>query len=854
MIRFYTQLIAFILFLLIGLPAGPVTAETERIKVTGSRIKRIDMEGVAAVDVISRADIDRSGVSTVSDLLRNQTISSQGTYRSKVNGENYTVEGVNLRGLGEENTLVLLDGHRIPDEGGQGIVDLSVIPLDAVERVEILRDSASAIYGSDAAGGVVNIITRRDFNGMSFSLRTSKPSEPGGEESRFGWIGGVSTGRLRLLTTLSYREKKPVAYKDREWTSNGTSYYAIPANVIPLAGDYSRKVVRHDNCPASSTGVGSGLDNVCFYDFAATSGLVPKTESFSLLNKFEYDLTRDLQFFMIGRAVRSTNTWNMAPNAGPYDLAANQHGPISGTLAEDGTAVTIDADVPVRLTYRAVPFGNRLFDEENTVMAATMGLRGTVQDEWDWEVSVGENRQKKYRLNPGGFFLKDYLIKAISGTLTDTAGNPVTYDPFTESPDSSIVAAASYEPQSIITTDLRSANAVVSGEVAQLAGGPLGLAVGASAFRHRFQFHNDPQVEIDNVAGRGLALSDQGSRDNNAVFVELVMPWGEGLETQLAGRYDQYSDFGNTLNPKFGFAWKPVERLLLRGNMATGFRAPDLKDLYRGGTPGYDDAVDALRCRTDGDCDTKIEILYQESGNRDLEEERSRSWNFGMVVQATDQISVGADYWYLKRTNMIQVPLLKDILQAEADGTLQGATVIRGAPATGETTGNVDEVFLSPQNVGTAEDAGLDLNLEVSQRLGAQRLGFHSRYSRRAYMRQSRSKGAPVEDVLGDWGKPKDRAMNTLTWSLAEHAVLLRHHFVGGHDNSKGDGKISSLGTWDMQYVLEHPFDGRLTLGALNLFDTAIPLDLGQRGDSRRRSELYGVNKRVLYTQITQKF
>ena len=265
------------------------TKKVERIEVTGSHIKRTEVEGVSSVIVIDREKIEKSGFSTVSELMQNMTISSNGSYgASTVNDTRGTVTNVNLRGLGPENTLVLLDGKRIPDEAGLGVVDLSTIPMAAVERIEVLKDSASAIYGSDATGGVVNIITRKDLNGSSFYARASSPKGDGGNSTEFAYLTGVNQGDFRVLTTLNFRKTEPVFYRDRDWTKQGLSTYAYPANY-----DAGNGLLAHDNCAVPQDEripVQTGGDPICSYNYGNTSAFSPKTTQVGFMNNFEYDV------------------------------------------------------------------------------------------------------------------------------------------------------------------------------------------------------------------------------------------------------------------------------------------------------------------------------------------------------------------------------------------------------------------------------------------------------------------------------------------------------------------------------------------------------------------------------------
>ena len=202
-------------------------ATLDTIEVTGSRIKRADVEGALPITVINRAQIDASGEISVADYLRATTFNSFGSIRPQSGSSAQATAGIGLRGLGEGRTLVLIDGRRAPVAAATGTFqDINAIPLAAVERIEILSDGASAIYGSDAIGGVVNIITRKDFNGAEFSYGRGMPSRAGGDTENASIIFGASSDRGRVLAGISMNDRDIVFQRDREWSNGGASSFS----------------------------------------------------------------------------------------------------------------------------------------------------------------------------------------------------------------------------------------------------------------------------------------------------------------------------------------------------------------------------------------------------------------------------------------------------------------------------------------------------------------------------------------------------------------------------------------------------------------------------------------------------
>jgi len=191
-------------------------ASVERVQVTGSHIKRLDVEGASPLQTITRKDMEKTGYNSVSDVLRDTTANSFGSTREASGSNAAGVAHVNLRGLGSSNTLVLLNGQRLPSDAVTGAVDLNLIPMAAVERIEVLKDGASATYGSDALGGVVNIITRKDFTGSEISLAQTTPEASGGKRQEISLVNGINKGRFNMVNVVQYRDNDLIYSRDRE--------------------------------------------------------------------------------------------------------------------------------------------------------------------------------------------------------------------------------------------------------------------------------------------------------------------------------------------------------------------------------------------------------------------------------------------------------------------------------------------------------------------------------------------------------------------------------------------------------------------------------------------------------------
>ena len=334
--------------------------------------------------------------------------------------------------------------------------------------------------------------------------------------------------------------------------------------------------------------------------------------------------------------------------------------------------------------------------------------------------------------------------------------------------------------------------------------------------------------------------------------MELALPVTSDLEIQLAARHDVYSDFGATTNPKLGFKYLPTERILVRGNVGTGFKAPTLSEIYKGTQIGLVNLVDTPKNGLDStDITTEVEI--ETSGNENLEEETSLAYNFGVVAEPFNGLSIGADYWYIKIEDIVREMEPQDVLDSIAKGeSFDGVSVSR----IGGETGRLERITLPVMNLGTSEDAGVDTNIAYRFNVGANKFFVNADYSRKLFARSVPFPGQPQEDTLYDRGEPRWRANTSATWSLASHAVSLRNNQIGEQRSENDDSlKIGSYSTYDLQYAWAHPWGGTIAVGALNVLDKDFPRDPTERaGDDVRVLELFNPNGRVLYMNLNQTF
>ena len=654
--------------------AQPALAQDIRISVTGTNIKRVDAETAAPIEVITRADIEASGLQTISDVVRQITANNNGTVSpSFTNGFSASGSAVSLRGLGPASTLVLLNGRRLAsfglaEDAHASYVDLQQIPFDAVERIEVLKDGASAIYGSDAVAGVVNVILRQQYTGFTATGTAGTTSSGQGNQYKgaltFG-AGDLTRDRYNLFVTLDgQRQEALPSNRGRDYIgSNDLRFMGLPdwrpgspasisansllGNVRPVAatnpdgppGPY--RSLPGDCAPVNRDGP------FCRWERKDYTDLQPAIDRFNVFARGTYRVRDDVEAYaeLAYFAVR-TDTRNPPPSTRGiwYDPSTrsiasslNIHLPVSHPDNPFGANGQV-----ARLYYQDGALGGADSAFETRTQRYLAGVKGTTSG-WDWDVG-GLYIRSDTDVTRRNLYSYDRLLQGLAGTgpygyyrVGASAGrnDPAVYDWI--APDRSFTAVSE---NTVV-------DAKASRDLYRLAGGQLALAVGYEFRREEVANPGVPGQETGNVVGLGYSTAF-GSRNVNAVYGELYAPLLANLEVTAAVRYDHYSDAGGTVNPKVGVKWTALPSLVLRGTWQTAFRAPGL---YETGSIGaaFGQARDPVRCPVTGlpaDCAALgLGILV---GNPGLDPETSTTYTLGAIWEPVPGLSAVLDYWNIK--------------------------------------------------------------------------------------------------------------------------------------------------------------------------------------------------------------
>ncbi len=837
----------------------PSSGRVEKLEVTGSHIKRIDVEGPSPVLTLDREYLDRTGYNSVADVLRDNTVSGLGSDREAglSGGADAGAATTSVRGMGADSVLVLLDGQRMPTIGGRTTVDLNLIPMAAIDRIEILKDGASAIYGSDALGGVINFITKKDYDGANIALTHSQPEAKGGARSDISASYGKSTNKYNFLAVGQYRTNKSIAMRDRDF------FMPPPEALSPTGSPGSwRNHTGGAYNPGSSADPCNGVvdgNGRCNFDYSPFMNVIPDLEQFSGLISGRYKINDNLEFFGQALATRRIVNTVLAPApdnftdqsalVGGIDTrvpkaVADGWGLPPGATTVNPTKPGNDVDVLYRLVEEAGPRRSEVTTDN---IGVTTGVKGYMGDTWDWELTTNYSQSQTVNRGIGGYANKVMLRNM-------AIADPNSFNPFAAPGAKSDISQALYIPELNIFSNIGGAMFKATGEVLEMPNGPLSLAVGFSSNWQNFEQTADAVTASGAQWGGGTSAQGYGFRDFQSAFAEFSIPLLADLELQAAGRVDQFSDFGTTFNPKLGFRYKPLNSLMFRGSWGTGFKAPALVDMYGGPQVGFPFGFDPI-----GNEQAQFQTFTR--GNPNLTEETSESLNVGFIWQATSRFSFGADYYYNNQQNLVfspyEVGALRDIFRAEAAGidlTQYGIIIHRDS-----VSNQVDFIEAPALNLADRKTQGSELRLAYDQPLpNGWRINAVVDYSLILRIDETPFPGLEAENRVGFAGRPYWRSNTALGLSNEKWSFNTLFRTIG-EQNWSVDSPELGVKTRDhteidvqAQYVL--PWNASVSAGIRNLLNTDRPWQAEHLSNGFLNTSLYDPFGRTVFMNYSQSF
>jgi iron complex outermembrane receptor protein len=691
--------------------ADEAAADLGKVTITGSRIKRVDLEGPSPVVVITAEQMEKRGFANVSEVLDSLVQNTGGTSdQSFTFGFIPATSAPDIRGFGQNASLVLLDGRRIPvypipQSGTSNIVDFASIPTVQVDRIEILTDGASAIYGSDAIAGVINIITRKDYDGVNVNLRTGDTSNGGYATDRVQVFAGTGSGDTRITTSFEYWANDPIMASERDYAG---SDIANPSGAFSVGGasfvdDNSGEVTQAPGCgtPAGPLG-GLGIPDIntpiftsgdmwCSFNRTAFRQLFAEQKRTSASLRIDHDITDNLSAFarvsftdqktntqleplFFGGALFGTTpaTANViTPQTAPawgYVVAGASNNPLNNTTGAPGWFVR-----------RLIEYGPRATDFQNNGLGALVGLSGSFgsRNIYEWDVAVGYNKT-------------DLVVERaniISSTFNELVSNGL--DLFQPIPQS-VVDSTRF----LSTRDAESTNSTVDATLRgdtglEIQGRPVAFAV-HSDFTSEDFINTADAITLNGDAFDG-GSEGSGERDHWGVGFEFGIPVLDQVNISAAIRYDEYSDasiVSDAVSPKIGIEWRPLDNLLVRGSWGESFRAPDMQRLFGATTRAFrtvNDPVTGLQVQA-------VQILS--GSNPGLVPEEGTNYSIGAVYEPIQDLTLSLDYIVIELEQIVTTLNIQNILNIcgplqdgptcgqitrDAQGTLQGGFISQQA-------------------------------------------------------------------------------------------------------------------------------------------------------------------------------
>lgn len=800
----------------------------DRIEVTGSRLKRADIEGAVPVIVIDRASIDASGDVSVADVLRDSTFASFGNFRPQSGSSAQSLATVDLRGLGSGRTLVLVDGRRAPTNpmSASSGADLNAIPLAAVERIEVLSDGASAVYGSDAIGGVVNVILRKDFNGAELRYGFGSTAVTGGDLEDASAVFGTASDRGRLIGGASYSSRGMVFTRDQIGGDTlGVSSYGN--NYIAPNGTLQRV----PGFACDSDGFWILPTGACSFDFNSVAANEASVENTSVFVRGDYQINDDWTVYM-------TATTTKVETFGRY-------APVPGIVrAAEGTPQDIvqGNGLPTTYYHRFAAAGNRDNYTDTTNSDYLVGFTGQLTD--TISVDFGA-RRTDYKYIENGY---GYIIQSLAEQQVN-AGNYLLTDPFGASQDVLNSFTATIGRNSFYKSAEYFGS--VNFDLFEMGGGISNAVVGAEYREDRFQDLYDSLSQAGVVLGSSGGAS-AGSRDVTSAYFEWLLPFTSSFDITVAGRYDKYSDYGNDFSPKIAGRWQPLDNLTFRASWGQGFRAPGLDILTQAPSFSAEPVNDPQSCQALGSpatCQLQVDTYF--IANPSLASEQSDQYSIGVVYDPVDWLDLSLDYYNITVEDTISSIGAQDIINSDLDpGTYgpipAGMEIIRN-PANGA----IVEITAGYANAGDLKTDGLDFRANTDFDFGtAGRLQNRLTVSYINKYDVTTPQGIVIE-YSGLLGYPDLRANLGNDWAFGDWNFTWNINYIAGQESS-ATSQVGGYATNDVQVSWSAPWNGKIAVGATNVGDRYPEL---VAFDGRPWNfYLYDAYGRTVYLRYTQTF
>lgn len=839
-------------------------AEIEQIVVTGSYIRRnAQQDSASPLATVGQEQLADAGIATVTDLFKGLTINTGSQFNSNAFTQQLTTgtSQVNLRGLGLGSTLVLLNGRRqttaaTAANDGSTFVDInSLVPTLAIERVEILKDGAAALYGTDAVAGVVNFITRDTFEGFEVEANYQQTTDGPQQDLTVGAIFGAGDEDTHIVAALSYFDRDGISFAERDFAANSaTSGLGQPGAFVSLAGGPPR---RDPQCAQASNiaQLTPGPVGTCLMNIGRYFSLVPDEQRLQGLATLTQDFSGGITLRSEVALAHNTADRSNSPSF-PVLKAAMVPANNPGSVLAAATDPFFAQDLLFLGRAAGPNLPAQVSTTESDTWRISTELAGDIgASSWHWSVAGS------YSENQLLFQFPDTLQDRFQAALNGQGGpnNDQFFNPYVSgwaSNDPAVIADFTGLTEWDGTTDLLVFDAIASGDLFALPAGQVGIAIGAQYRDETLEVRRDSASNRNAYAFTVGGPNFSGSRDANAAFVELRVPVLSNLEVQLAGRYEDYGDL-NTTDPKLALLWQPVDSLSIRASGGTSFRAPGLFQ-----TVSTTFTLDNIADPVVGGGATFQAV--RTVGEPDLVPEEAVAYNAGFTWNAADALEISLDYWSFDFEDIIVKQNSQLIVNAAAAGDPVAQAQVTRDPVTNRIT-SITTFFFNASSVKTD---GIDLAAGYSFDTPIGDFSVSTDWTRILSYKLRATDTSPEIDGAGrrnflTFANPAPELRGTLTlgWSIGGSSITAIGRYIDSYINDEGTPalppqEIDSQTTLDLQYRYEwnNSFGGGTTslgLGVINAFDEDPPFVRTQTGYDPR---VFDPRGRMVYGNLKHRF
>ena len=835
-----------LLFSAFAVVAQESTDSVEEVIVTGSYIKGSATDGASPVEIIGRDTIEDLGATSVADITRNISVNSgsENNADSFTQGSTQGTSNINLRGLGLSSTLVLVDGRRQTIAAGTAndgsvFVDTNAIPVIALERVEVLKEGAAAVYGSDAVAGVVNYILRRDFTGLEFNLSQQKTDLGDSTDDRVGVIWGKESGDTNIVVAYSQLDRSPIGgenltdYSQLAISSLGNSFLSLAANNTVASGPYAGTYGNFESIPDSNCVATKGIlvpaapsGTRCFFYYGDRFNLVNDEDHTSMYSSVKTTLANGVNFEL--DIMQTDISVNDNPQSPSYPALSYLGRPVMPGKA--GSPFSAPILWLGRALGSAFPSPNAPREYENS--RVSLGLNGTLSNGFDWDVHYTVSEQDSYIFQP------DTSTSRFDAAVNGTGGASGTeswnlFDPSANS--AALIAYISSGEERNTVADLSVMDVLFTGTTKN----NVDIATGFQWKKEGFEItRNDESKAVFDADGNivqqsdliflGGGLENKDSRDSKAMFVEASKDMSDKLQLKGALRFENLES-DQTWNPKFSMRYAMSDDLILRGSYSTSFREASISQLSSSlvALEGLQDFnVDGTR--NGGTAFVRVAV----ANNPSLVPETSDNMNFGAIWTPNDQTSITVDYWDIAYENII------------TKESAQGKIIANPAdPDIKRLSGNLVGVTTSYINAAKVDASGLDIEATYSfdTEFGQASVGINT--ARMLNYEIPNGTGG-MRDVVGLFNHdnfarsmPETKSVITAKLNNGDHTFAAFIRMVSEYETTRAltaaataagfGADIDSFTTVDVRYSYDLDMGGndiKISAGINNVADEMAPL------------------------------